>query len=67
MQVCSPEAKATGIMAPVLLRRISVEDAVAMAIGHTNVQPQQGVEDEDNAEDVGDEEEEMQAPDNPPR
>ena len=67
MQVCSPEAKATGILAPVLLRRINVEDAVATVTGHINVQPHQGVEDEDDAEDVGDEEEEMQAPDNRPR
>ena len=67
MQVCSPEAKATEIMAPVLSHKISVEDAVAMVTGHINVQPHQGVEDEDDAEDVGDEEEELQAPDNRPR
>ena len=67
MQVCSPEAKATGIMAPVLSPRISVEDAVVMATGHINVQPHQGVEDADNTEDVDGEEEELQAPDNRPR
>ena len=67
MQVCSLEAKATEIMAPVLLRKISVEDAVVMAIGRINVQPHQGEEDEDDAEDVGDEGEELQAPDNRPR
>ena len=67
MQVCSPEAKATGIMGPVLSHKINVEDAVVMATGHINVQPHQGVEDEDDAEDVGDEEEELQAPDNRPR
>ena len=67
MQVYSPEAKATGILAPVLSHKISVEDAVAMVIGHISVQPHQGVEDEDDAEDVGDEEEELQAPDNRPR
>ena len=59
MQVYSPEAKATGIMAPVLSHRISVEDAVVMATGHINVQPHQGVEDADDAEDVEGEEEEM--------
>ena len=67
MQVYSPEAKVTEIMAPVLSPKISVEDAVAMAIGHTSVQPHQGVEDvEDVAEDVDDEEEEIPAPDNRP-
>ena len=66
MQVCNPEAKATGIMAPVLSHRINVADAVVMATGHINVQPHQGVEDVDDAEDVEGEEEELQAPDNRP-
>ena len=64
--VYSPEAKATGTMGPVLSCRISVGDAVAMAIGHISVQPHQGVEDEEDVEDVEGEEEEMQAPDNRP-
>ena len=59
MQVYNPEVKATEIMAPVLLRKTNVEDAVVTAIGHTNVQPHQGVEDADDAEDVEGEEEEM--------
>ena len=64
MQVCSPEVKAIGIMGPVLSHRTSVEDAVVTAIGHISVPPRQGVEDEEDAEDVGDEEEELVAPDN---
>ena len=66
MQVYSPEAKATEIMAPVLSLRISVGDAVAMATGHISVQPHQGVEDEEDTEDVEGEEDEMLAPDNRP-
>ena len=59
MQVYSPEARATGISAPVLSRKINAEDAVVTAIGHTNVQPHQGVEDADDAGDVDGEEEEL--------
>ena len=59
MQVYSPEAKATGIMAPVLSHKTNVDDAVVMATGHTNVQPHQGVEDVEDEEDVDGEEEEM--------
>ena len=67
VQVYSPEAKATGTMAPVLSLKISVGDAVATATGHISVQPHQGVEDEEDAEDAGDEEDKMLAPDNRPR
>ena len=59
VQVFSPEAKAIETMAPVLSRKISVGDAVAMAIGHISAQPHQGVEDEEDAEDVEGVEEEM--------
>ena len=66
MHVYSPESKTIGIMAPVLSHKISVDDAVVMATGHTNVQPHQGVEDVEDAEDVEGEEEEIPAPDNRP-
>ena len=66
VQVYSPEAKATGLTAPVLSRRISAGDAVDTATGHINVQPHQGVEDEEDTEDAGDEEDDMLAPDNRP-
>ena len=45
------KVKATGILVLVLWQTISVDDAVDMATGHINVQPHQGVEDEEEEED----------------
>ena len=64
-QVDKPvEVKATRILGPVLSHRTNVEDAVVTAIGHISVQPHQGVEDEEDAEDGEGEEEELVASDN---